>query len=147
MGSYRPDLEYYPYHHDQLIVVTPRQHPLADRKRIAFAETLDFDYVGLSAGSSLHSRILRAANELNRTPRLRIQVNGFDALCLMVEAGLGVGIVPEGAAKPYFKGLRLRSLILDEPWAKRELKLCVRCFDSLPIAAQLLLRHLRSGAH
>lgn len=147
MGSYRPDLEYYPYHHDQLIVVTPRQHPLADRKRIAFAETLDFDYVGLSAGSSLHSRILRAANELNRTPRLRIQVNGFDALCLMVEAGLGIGIVPEGAAKPYFKGLRLRSLILDEPWAKRELKLCVRCFDSLPIAAQLLLRHLRSGAH
>jgi DNA-binding transcriptional LysR family regulator len=145
MGSYRPDLEYFPYHRDQLIVITPREHPLANRKSVFFAETLDFDYVGLSAGSSLHSRILRAANELNRTPRLRIQVNGFDALCLMVEAGLGIGIVPKGAAKPYFKGLRLCSVILDEPWADRELILCVRCFDSLPLAAQLLVRHLRAG--
>ncbi len=143
LGSYRPELEFFPYHHDQLIVITPREHPLASRTSVAFGETLDFDHVGLSAGSSLHSRILRAANELNRTPRLRIQVNGFDALCLMVEAGLGVGIVPEGAAKPYFKGLRLRSLILDEAWARRELRLCVRSFDALPIAAQLLVRHLR----
>jgi len=112
---------------------------------VTFRETLDFDYVGLSAGSSLHSRMLRAANELSRTLKLRIQVNSFDALCLMVEAGLGIGIVPKGVAKPYFKGLRLRSIILDEPWANRELKLCVRNFDALPAAAQLLVRHLRNS--
>ncbi len=145
VGSYLPDLEFFPYHSDQLIVITPKEHPLSGRKKVTFRETLDYDYVGLSAGSSLHSRMLRAANELNRTLKLRIQVNSFDALCLMVEAGLGIGIVPKGVAKPYFKGLRLRSIILDEPWANRELKLCVRNFDALPAAAQLLVRHLRNG--
>jgi len=145
VGSYLPDLEFFPYHSDQLIVITPKEHPLSARKKVTFRETLDFDYVGLSAGSSLHSRMLRAANELSRTLKLRIQVNSFDALCLMVEAGLGIGIVPKGVAKPYFKGLRLRSIILDESWANRELKLCVRNFDALPAAAQLLVRHLRNG--
>lgn len=145
MGSYRPELELFPYHSDQLIVITPKAHPLAGRKKVSFQETLDFDFVGLSVGSSLHSRMLRAANELNRTPKLRIQVNGFDALCLMVEAGLGIGIVPKGAAKPYFKGLRLRSIDLNETWANRELLLCVRRFDALPTAAQLLVRHLQGA--
>lgn len=143
--SYRPDLEYFPYHSDRLIVITPPEHSLAGRKRVTFRETLDYDYVGLSVGSSLNSRMLRAASDLNRALRLRIQVNGFDALCLMVEAGLGIGIVPEGAARPYFKGLRLRSVILDEPWASRELKLCVRRSDGLPAAARLLLDHLRAA--
>jgi DNA-binding transcriptional LysR family regulator len=145
MGSYLPDLEFFPYHSDQLIVITPKEHPLAGKKKVTFQETLDFDYVGLAVGSSLHSRMLRAANELNRTPKLRIQVNSFDALCLMVEAGLGIGIVPKGVTKPYFKGLRLRSIILDEAWANRELKLCVRHFDALPAAAQLLVRHLTNS--
>jgi len=138
----RQDMEYLPYHSDQLVVITPKNHPLADRKNISFAETLDFDFVGLSARTSLHNQIMRAAQELNRTPKLRIQVGGFDALCLMVEAGLGIGIVPKGAAKPYRKGLRLHQITLEESWAKRELKICVRSVNGLPAAAKLFVTHL-----
>lgn len=143
IGSYRHDLEYFPYHSDQLTVITSKEHPLARRRSVSFRDTLDFDFVGLPVGSALHNQILRAANELDRTLKLRIQVKSFDALCLMVEAGLGIGIVPKGAAKPYIKGLRISSRTLDEPWAKRELKICVRSFESLPAAARLLVEHLR----
>ncbi len=143
MGAYRHDLEYLPYHSDQLIVITPKEHPLASRRSITLSETLDYDFVGLPVGSAVHNQLLRAAHELDRTPKLRIQVNSFDALCLMVEAGLGIGIVPKGAAKPYFKGLRIRSIILDEPWANRDLKICVRSLEALPAAARLLVDHLR----
>lgn len=143
MGAYRHDLEYLPYHSDQLIVITPKEHPLASRRSITLGETLDYDFVGLPVGSAVHNQLLRAAHELDRTPKLRIQVNSFDALCLMVEAGLGIGIVPKGAAKPYFKGLRIRSIILDEPWANRDLKICVRSLEALPAAAKLLVEHLR----
>jgi len=144
MGAYRHDLEYFPYHSDQLIVITPKEHPLASLRSIAFRDTLEYDFVGLPVGSALHNQILRAAHDLDRTPKLRIQVNSFDALCLMVEAGLGIGIVPKGAAKPYFKGLRIRSIALDETWANRELKLCVRSLEALPTAAKLLVEHLRN---
>ena len=144
MGAYRHDLEYFPYHSDQLIVITPKEHPLASRRSIAFRDTLEYDFVGLPVGSALHNQLLRTAHELDRTLKLRIQVNSFDALCLMVEAGLGIGIVPKGAAKPYFKGLRIRSITLDEPWANRELKICVRSLAGLPAAARLLVEHLRN---
>lgn len=139
---YRQDLEYLPYHSDELVVIVPRNHPLGKNKSIHFKDTLDFDYVGLSARTSLHNQIMRAAEVLSRAPKLRIQVGGFDALCLMVEAGLGIGIVPKGAAKPYFKGLRLHQIALDEPWAKRELKICIRSFETLPAASKLFVRHL-----
>ncbi len=59
-------------------------------------------------------------------------------------AGLGIGIVPKGAAKPYFKGLRLHPIDLNEPWARRELKICVRTFNTLPVAAQMFVRHLQN---
>jgi len=143
MGAYRHDLEYLPYHSDQLIVITPKEHPLAGHRSITLSETLEYDFVGLPVGSAVHNQLLRAAHELDRTPKLRIQVNSFDALCLMVEAGLGIGIVPKGAAKPYFKGLRIRSITLDEPWANRDLKICIRSLESLPAAARLLVEHLR----
>lgn len=143
MGTRREDLEYFPYHSDHLIVITPKDHVLAERKSVSFSETLGFDYVGLQPGSAINNQLVRAANDLGRMPKLRIQVDSFDALCLMVEAGLGIGIVPAGAARPYFKGLRIRPLQLREPWAHRELKLCVRSFDALPPAAKLLVEHLR----
>ena len=145
MDSCREDLEYLPYHTDQLVVITPKDHILAKKKSVSFRETLDFDYVGLPVGSALNNRIVRAANDLGRNPKMRIHVNSFDALCLMVEAGLGIGIVPRGAAKPYFKGLRIRPVPLLEPWAIRDLKLCVRSYDALPAAAKLLVDHLRQG--
>ncbi|OGU14807.1 MAG: LysR family transcriptional regulator [Geobacteraceae bacterium GWC2_53_11] len=146
MGTYHQDLEFFPYHSDQLVVITPKDHPLAQNKSVSFADTLDFDFVGLPVGSALHNQILRSAQELGKTPKLRIQVNSFDALCLMVEAGLGIGIVPKGAAKPYFKGLRIRPVTLDEPWAHRELKICVRSYEALTAAAKLLVDHLKKPA-
>jgi len=146
MATYHQDLEFFPYHSDQLIVITPKDHPLAQKKSVSFSETLDFDLVGITVGSALHNQILRAAQEMGKTPKLRIQVNSFDALCLMVEAGLGIGIVPKGAAKPYFKGLRIRPVTLDEPWANRELKICVRSYEALTAAAKLLVDHLKKTA-
>ena len=104
MATYHQDLEFFPYHSDQLIVITPKDHPLAQKKSVSFSETLDFDLVGITVGSALHNQILRAAQELGKTPKLRIQVNSFDALCLMVEAGLGIGIVPKGSSQTIFQG-------------------------------------------
>jgi DNA-binding transcriptional LysR family regulator len=139
------NLEVFPYHCDQLVLITPQQHPLARRRSVPFKETLEFDYVGLHTGSAINLQLIKAASELNRTLKLRIQVTAYDALCLMVEAGLGIGVLPKMSAKPYAKTLGIRVIPLDDPWAERELKICVRSFDSLPVAAQLLVNHLKQA--
>lgn len=139
-------LEMFPYHSDRLVVVMPTQHPLSRRRSVSFEETLEFDYVGLHTGSAINLQLIKAAAELNRILKLRIQVTAYDALCLFVEAGLGIGIMPQETAKPHLKALRIRSISLNEPWATRELKIGVRSFQALPPAAKLLVTHLKQAA-
>ena len=44
----------FPYHEDELVLIVPRRHALAKQRRVAFAQTLDFDFVGLHTGSSIN---------------------------------------------------------------------------------------------
>jgi DNA-binding transcriptional LysR family regulator len=144
-----PDLEgltLIPFRADQLVLIVRPEHPLAMRESTAFADALDFDFVGLHSDSALHYRLLREASEAGRALRLRIQVTSFDAVCAMVSAGLGVGVVPKAAATPYTESLGLVSVRLQDPWARRQLHLCVRSTESLSAAARLLVDHLAGRA-
>ncbi len=90
------DLIEFPYHVDDLVLVVPQHHPLATRERVFFQECLDYPHVGLHTASAINLEIMRAASLANKTLRIRIQVTSYDALCLMVQAGLGVGVLPRG---------------------------------------------------
>jgi DNA-binding transcriptional LysR family regulator len=144
-----PDLEgltLIPFRADQLVLIVRPEHPLAIRESTAFADALDFDFVGLHSDSALHYRLLREASEAGRALRLRIQVTSFDAVCAMVAAGLGVGVVPKAAATPYTQSLGLISVPLQDQWARRQLHLCIRSTASLSAAAGLLVDHLAGRA-
>jgi DNA-binding transcriptional LysR family regulator len=60
----------------------------------------------------------------------------------MVENGLGLGVMPEGAFQALGKHLGLKAVALTDVWARRELNLYARDFEALPAAAQLFVRHL-----
>lgn len=138
------DLECYPYHSYRLALITAHDHPFGQRSSVGFAEALKHDFVGLHAGSSINLLLAKAAGALQKTLRLRIQVTSYDALCLMVDTGLGIGVLPEAVARQHAQSLRLHVLALDEPWAQRALTLCVHSRAALPEAAQQLLDHLRA---
>ncbi|MNG26728.1 LysR substrate binding domain protein [compost metagenome] len=61
----------------------------------------------------------------------------------MVEAGVGVGVVPESAAKRHSKTMNLSIVQLDEPWALRERSILVRELDALPGCVRALINLLR----
>jgi len=141
-----PGLQTLPYRRDELAVIVPGGHALAGRGAVKLADTLGFDYVGLHTGSAINLRLARASAEAGRTLRLRIQVTSYDALAHMVAAGLGVGVMPRGVALAYTASLGIVTLALDEPWAARELSICMRSHDALPVAARRLVEALREGA-
>ena len=95
------NLESFPYRSDELVVIAPNEHRLAGRTSVTFDETLDFDHVGLHSGSTITLQLLNAASALNRTIRLCTEVTAYDAMCHLVETGLGLGILPKAAAQPY----------------------------------------------
>ncbi len=133
-------LEKYLYRRDRLMLLVPDDHPLAARTEIAFEETLDYDIVGLNQGSSLLQRLTEAAAGLERALRLRIQVSSFDAICRMIEAGLGIGVLPEGVLRAGNSGLH--AIRLTDGWAHRSLWLGVRSKSALVPEAVKLLEHL-----
>ncbi len=141
-GEQPTPLTLLPYRSDELVLVVPAGHALARRRRpVRLADALAYDLVGMHPGSAIHQLLQRGAAEAGRPLRLRMQVTGYDALCLMVAAGLGVGVMPRGSAALYAP-LAIRVLTLDEPWAQRRLALCVRSPQALSPVARQLVAHL-----
>ncbi|UHL63339.1 LysR family transcriptional regulator [Paralcaligenes sp. KSB-10] len=130
------------YRRDQLVVLVPPNHPLAKRDTVDFADTLDYDFVGLNEGSSLLSRMHSAAAALERVLKLRVQVASFDAICRMIEAGLGIGVLPRGSVRQEILGAGLRAIPLSDGWASRSLWLGVRNVKELPPEALHVLNFL-----
>ena len=136
------DLDSRPYRSDRLLLVVPEGHALAGRGALAFEEVLDWDIVGLHANSSISLALRAAAAAAGRTLRQRIQVTGLDAMCRMIDNGLGVGVLPDQAFA-LMRGVgRLQSVALQDAWAARELSLVARDFGALPATARLLVEHL-----
>lgn len=131
-----------PYRSDRLVLVMPAGHALSARDAINFEETLDWDIVGLHAGSSISLAMRVAAAQAGRTLRQRIQVTGLDAMCRMIDNGLGVGLLPDRAFALMRSVGRLTAVPLTDAWARRELRVVARDFDALPVTSRLLVEHL-----
>jgi DNA-binding transcriptional LysR family regulator len=132
------------YRHDRLAIVMRADHPLAKRERVRFEETLDSDHVGLHSASSINMRTHLAARQAGKPLRLRIHVPGFDAVCRMVQAGMGVGVLPFDVYRAMGRQLGLVAVTLDEEWAERSLIIAVRDANALSPVSRLLFDHLRS---
>lgn len=137
------ELQSLPYRQDRLALIVPRGHALSRRHTIAYADTLDFDQVGLHSTSSIYLTLRQAAEDAGRTIKLRIHVTSLDAMCRMIDNGLGVGVMPQRAFELMHGVGALECVPLSDPWAERELHMIARDFSSLPVTARLLVEHLR----
>jgi DNA-binding transcriptional LysR family regulator len=145
-GSYGDSLTLLPYRKDELVLIVPRDHAFARRRKVGFLEALAHDFVGAHPGSAVNNQLHRAAGEAGLPLRLRIQVSGYDAMALMVAAGMGIGVLPRQSARLYLSSLNIRTVTLDEPWVWRQLVVCVRSLDALSPAARSLVDHLCAKA-
>ncbi|MCG6542276.1 LysR family transcriptional regulator [Pseudomonas sp. KSR10] len=136
------DLQVFGYREDTLVLVTPREHPLATLKSIALRDAAGFDFIGLQQDASLHVLLHQSAQQMGMPLRLRIQVRSFEAICRMIHTGMGIGVLPEQVVRNYLPALDVAIIPLTDPWARRELKIGVRNLESLSVTARQLLEHL-----
>lgn len=131
---------------DRLVLATSLHHPVAAFKHIHFAETLGYDHIGLYEGSTLQHFLNQLVAESGKTLRLRIQVRSFEAMCRMVEANVGIAILPQSAAIRHRRSMRLAIVELSEPWAVRERSIVIQKLDALPHYARELVDCIRAAA-
>jgi DNA-binding transcriptional LysR family regulator len=132
-------LETIPYRRDRLVLVLPSGHALAGRAAMPFAETLAYDQVGLQESSAIHAFLRQVCDQLHQPLRLRIQVGNFEAACRMIEADVGIAILPESAARRHAQNMAIRIVALEDAWAIRAMQICVRSFAALPAFARALV--------
>jgi DNA-binding transcriptional LysR family regulator len=130
---------------DRLVLATALRHPLAAAGRITFAETFEYEHIGLYEGSTLQHFLNQIVTDSGTTLRLRIQVRSFEAMCRLVEANVGVAVLPQSAALRHSRTMRLAIVELDEPWAIRERSIAVQNLNALPHYARELVDCIRAS--
>jgi DNA-binding transcriptional LysR family regulator len=147
-GTVRTEsLQVIPYRADCLVLVVPARHALARRKAVDFVETLELDHVGLHEASAIHAFLRQICDGLHRHLRLRIQVGNFETACRMIEATVGVGVLPESAARRHAQAMAIAIVPLRDDWSLRNLSICVRQLDALPLFARDLVELLVADAN
>ena len=124
------------YRTASLAAIVPVGHVLARRKAVRFEALLDHDIVGLHHGAAAHELMRAEAEGQGRPLKARLQVRGFDAIAQLVEAGLGVAVMPAEVAARLAQVFQLKVLCLDETWAQRRYLLAVREQEVLPTVVQ-----------
>jgi len=124
------------YRHGTLAAMVPQGHALAAQAAVRFEALLDHDIIGLHAGAAVHELMRAEAEGQGRPLKARLQVRGFDAIAQLVEAGLGVAVLPAAVAQRLAQLFRVQVLALDEPWAERDYLLGVRTQEVLPAVLQ-----------
>lgn len=137
-------LQTYPFRSDRFVVVAAPGHPLAARDRVSFAEVLEYDVVGLERSSSLQRFLVSKAAREGRPLKARVQLRSFDAVCRLVEAGVGVGVVPQTTAGRAARTMSLAVIDLADDWALRELTIVVRAEAELRPYARELVESLKA---
>lgn len=133
------------YYCDQLVVVLAPSHPLSAERSLRFSDTLAFNHVALHKDSPLYKQLEHAAKLARQTIRYEVHVKSFDAVCRMVEAELGLGIIPRQAISQS-EGNALVAIPLEDSWATRRFQIVSKPPAAQSKACAVFLAFLRSRA-
>lgn len=133
------------YHRDQLVVVLASGHPLSGSKSLSFSDTLAFDHIALHKDSPLYRRLEQAARSEKVRIKYEVHVKSFDAVCRMVEANLGVGIIPRQAIS-HSDADTLVAVPLTDSWATRSFQMVTKPQAAQSRVCQVFLAFLRARA-
>lgn len=100
IGTQEPDIEFEPLLKDPFVVACPLEHPLAKKRRVTWAELAKHDFISLAQGSGNRFLLDQVMGNQTEKPQWFCEVRHVPALVSLVEAGIGVGVVPRLAMPP-----------------------------------------------
>lgn len=133
------NLQVIPFSTDKLVLATAANHPLSKSKDLMFADTLAFEHISLHDGSTLLDFLRQQFRRSGYDKHLRLQVRSFEAMCRLIEAGVGIGVVPESAANRHMATMDISLLNLCDSWAIRTRSVLVRDRETLPRTVSTLI--------
>lgn len=142
-GDYsQRDLLYLLYLRNELVAIAHPENQIAEAAKCRFNEWLLQPLVGYETDSSLQQFIQRMAVIAHSPAQFRATAPSFSAVSELVAKNVGVAILPKPIAARFAKNLPIKIIELDEPWADRELHICLRPQTDTRLPALKLARFL-----
>jgi DNA-binding transcriptional LysR family regulator len=141
IGTQENDVEFTPIFEERFVAACRKDHPLAKRKSVRWADLSDHDYISVSKASGNRLLLDQALAGLPRQPRSLYETQHGTSMIGLVEAGLGVAAVP-AMAMPRKGHPLLISVPLTDPVVIRKMGLIRRRSGVLTPAAQQLFELL-----
>lgn len=129
---------------DPLAVLLPAAHPLAAADRLRLAQVAQHPLVCVQSGGALDRQLHERAGAAGLRLQVAVAVHSFDGVARMVEAGLGLAIVPRSAARAHAGAPQFARRPLAEDWAPRTLRLYALHKTPRPAAVAALIDALRA---
>jgi DNA-binding transcriptional LysR family regulator len=137
IGSQEADIEFKPLLEERFVAACRRDHPLATKKRVAWNELAQYDYIAVSKSSGNRLLLDQALAGVPGRPQAIYEAQHVTTMIGLVEAGLGVAAVPS-MAMPAADHPLLVSVPLVDPVITRKVGLIRRKGRSLSPAAHQL---------
>jgi DNA-binding transcriptional LysR family regulator len=118
---------------EELVVVLPRQHALAKRRRVRMAELVGEQFISYREGARLRELLMAAGRHAGFVPEVMLESNESSRIRRLVERGMGVAILPRSDAEA--PGAEVAVATLVEPPLRRDITLAWREGRRLPPAA------------
>ncbi len=131
-----------PFRHDKLVLVVPTGHALAGSRSVQLKDTLGFAFVCLPPERAMQRFIEEMAAQNARPLKIRVRAPSFYAIAQLVAENAGIAMLPEAATLRHVRELPVRMVALDDAWATRELRICIRAWDTLSTHARQLVTYL-----
>jgi DNA-binding transcriptional LysR family regulator len=131
-----------PFRHDRLVLLVPSSHTLASRAHCLLRDALSFAFIGLPSERAMQRFMEDMALQLAKPMKIRVRAPSFFAQAQLVAQGAGIAILPEEVARRHAVEFPAQIVALEDPWATRELRVCVHSLDKLSVQARQLLAYL-----
>ena len=142
-------LELHPLLDDPMDLVVPKDHPLAGRKRVGFADLAGEDWLVPDFGSDSpsHKLISRGCAAAGFEPRVAFRINDCQMTQAMVAAGEGIAVLPRIMLRPAHPGVSVKPLGLSAP-TRRVVAVRLATRYRSPVVSRFLeLLHDASGSY
>lgn len=136
-----------PFRHDRLVLLVPAGHALAERGHCLLRDALGYPFIGLPSERAMQRFVEDMATQNGKPLKIRVRAPSFFAIAQLVAQNAGIAMLPEAAVLRHASDLPAKIVTLDDAWATRELRLCVRSLDGLSVQARQLLSYLTDSVH
>jgi DNA-binding transcriptional LysR family regulator len=139
-----PELDYHELFGMNWSLITPLRHELARKRRVRLQDLLDQPLIIYERGSTGRQHVLDAFHESGLAPQVALETTSTETIVSMVEAGLGISIVPLLPSGAVTRGRRVEARSLDAAIRPIHSGVLLRRGEKLSPAAARLLEFTKS---